>query len=133
MSKKSVGIGAEREIIHMFWKEGWAAVRVAGSGSIKYPSPDVLASNNLRKLAIECKSTRGVRQHFSRREIEELKQFSRVFGAEAWVAVKFKSGQKGWWFLSVEDLNETEKGYSVKPSMISTRGMSFEEVLGMLK
>ena len=130
MSKKSVGIGAEREILHKFWGSGWAAVRVAGSGAIKYPMPDVLASNNLRKLAIECKSTTGDRQYFSKKEITELQEFSRVFGAEPWVAVKFKGKTKGWFFLSLEDLNETAAGYSITPALLSVRGMSFEEVLG---
>lgn len=46
MSHKSKGINAEREIIHLFWSmPGWTACRVAGSGSMKYPSPDVIAGN----------------------------------------------------------------------------------------
>ena len=59
MSRKSKGINAERDLIHKFWNvEGWSAVRVAGSGSMKYPSADVLATNKLRRLAIECKTSK---------------------------------------------------------------------------
>ena len=58
MSRKSVGINAERELIHLFWSSGWSAVRIAGSGSSHYPSPDLIASNIARKLAIEAKVTK---------------------------------------------------------------------------
>ena len=59
MSKKGKGINAERELIHAFWKEkNWTAIRVAGSGCSKYPAPDIVAGNLLRKLAIECKSSK---------------------------------------------------------------------------
>ena len=53
MSRKSKGINAERDLIHKFWGTGkWSAVRIAGSGSMKYPSADILATNKLRTLAI---------------------------------------------------------------------------------
>ena len=59
MSRKSKGINAERELIHLFWKtNSWTAVRIAGSGSSKYPCPDILAANISRKIAIEAKSTK---------------------------------------------------------------------------
>ena len=63
MSRKSKGINAERELIHIFWKtKSWAACRVAGSGAIKYPAPDVLAGNGNILLAIECKACQGDKQ-----------------------------------------------------------------------
>ena len=65
MSRKSIGINAEREIIHLFWKHDWAAIRIAGSGSIRYPVPDVLAGNTLRQIAMECKSTQDTSKYFS--------------------------------------------------------------------
>ncbi|MBW2967284.1 Holliday junction resolvase, partial [Candidatus Woesearchaeota archaeon] len=37
MNRKAKGLSAERELIHMFWKNGWSALRVAASGAIKYP------------------------------------------------------------------------------------------------
>ena len=58
MSTKSKGINAERQLIHMFWSVKWTACRIAGSGSSKYPSPDIIAANRARKLAIEAKITK---------------------------------------------------------------------------
>ena len=91
MSRKSVGINAERELIHLFWSSGWSAVRVAGSGSSHYPSPDILASNISRKIAVEAKVTKDKSKYFSKEEIEQLRLFSEKFGAEPWIGVKFKN------------------------------------------
>ena len=66
MSFKSKGINGERELVHMFWNRGWACLRIAGSGSSKYPSPDILAGNKLRKLAIECKITKDQKKYFKK-------------------------------------------------------------------
>ncbi|MCC7574696.1 Holliday junction resolvase [Candidatus Woesearchaeota archaeon] len=126
MSLKSKGINAERDLVHKFWEFGWACIRVAGSGSSKYPSPDLLAGNNLRKFAIETKTTSGTNQYFSKKEIIELKDFAGRFGAESWVAIKFKGCS--WFFLSLEDLVETGKGFSASKSLCERRGLLFEEL-----
>ncbi len=127
MSRKSKGINAERELIHLFWQNGWSACRIAGSGSTKYPSPDVIAGNNVRKIAIECKSTKDIRQYFTKKEIEELKEFSRVFGAEPWVGVKFNNVD--WYFLTLEDLANNGEGYSTNIPCAKTKGFSFTELV----
>ncbi|MFP4568035.1 MAG: Holliday junction resolvase Hjc [Candidatus Woesearchaeota archaeon] len=126
MSLKSRGINAERDLVHRFWEIGWACIRVAGSGSSKYPSPDLLAGNNLRKFAIETKTCSGASQYFSKKEIFELRDFASRFGAESWVAIKFKGLL--WLFLSLEDLIETPKGFSASRSLCERRGLSFDEL-----
>lgn len=126
MSFKSRGINAERDLVHRFWEIGWACVRVAGSGSSQFPSPDLLAGNNLRKFAIETKTCSGNIQYFSKKEINELKFFANRFGAEFWVAIKFK-GEK-WVFLGLEDLMETGKSFAASRDLCERRGLSFEEL-----
>ena len=127
MSRKSKGINAERDLIHKFWANGWAALRVAGSGSSKYPSPDVLAGNNIRKLAIECKVTKDESRYLTKDEINDLKEFSRLFGAESWIAIKFN--QKGWYFLTIDDLKETENNYCVNFEIAKNKGIILEELI----
>jgi len=113
MSRKSKGLNAEREIVHLFWKTGnWAAIRVAGSGSIGYPAPDVIAGNGKRLLAIECKSSGAKSQYLTAKEIGELKEFCSVGGAEAVVGVRFDNN--GWFFFGIDDLRKTGKHYTVK-------------------
>ena len=127
MSLKSKGINAERELVHMFWAKEWACLRIAGSGSNRYPSPDVLVSNKLRRLAIECKTTKEQKKYFDKNGILALKKFADVFGAEPWIAVKFKGHE--WYFVTTEDLKETEKGFMVSVESAKGKGLLFEEVI----
>jgi Holliday junction resolvase len=127
MSSKSRGINAERDLIHKFWQEGWAAMRAAGSGSSQFPSPDVLASNNVRKVAIECKLTTASRQYFSKQEVKELLYFSEKFGAEPWFAVKFF--REEWFFFTVDDMKETDASYVVSVAQAKSRGVTFTDLV----
>ena len=129
MSTKSRGSNAERDLIHKFWANNWAAMRSAGSGSTKHPSPDIVAGNNLRRLAIECKLTTKDSQYFMDKEIYELKEFADNFGAEPWVAVKFF--RKEWVFLTLEDLESSGKHFVVSKKLAERRGFDFNEIINM--
>jgi len=131
MKAKIKGTAAERELIHLFWKNNWAAFRAAGSGSIKYPVPDIIAGNNLRKLAIEVKSTKEEKKYLTREDIDKLRTFSRMFGAEPWFAIRFD--KKQWFFLNIEDIQETEKQFVINKEIAERRGLSFEEVIGIFR
>jgi|TARA_B100002003_G_scaffold248795_1_gene283412 Holliday junction resolvase len=127
MSTKSKGSNAERELIHKFWANGFAAIRSAGSGSMKYPSPDILAAKNGRVLAIECKITKKQNKYFERKEIEDLLKFSKIFNAEPLIAVKFKGFD--WFFLRVGNLKETKKLFVIDVKLAENKGKSFENIL----
>lgn len=128
MSLKSKGINAERELVHMFWAKDWACLRIAGSGSSRYPSPDLLVGNKLRRLAVECKTTKEKSKYFAKEDIFALRKFADVFGAEPWVAVKFKGHE--WYFVSLEDLKDTGNGFSLNVDGAKNKGLLFEEMLG---
>ena len=131
-NKKQKGSCAERELIHEFWKNNWAAVRVAGSGSMKYPSPDIVASNALRRLAVECKAVGNEKKYLGQDEIEQLLSFSRLFGAEAWFAIRFDN--EDWYFFNVEDLKSTKgNNYSLDLDLAKLKGLKFEEVIGIFR
>ena len=127
MSRKSKGINAERDLIHKFWDKGWGAIRVAGSGSSRYPSPDILAGNNIRKLAIECKVTKEPNVYIKKEQITDLSDFSRIFGAEPWIAVRLQ--ESPWHFITIEDTKETDSNFLVNMELIKNRGLLFEELL----
>lgn len=129
MSKKSKGISYERELIHLFWDEDWAAFRAAGSGSIKYPCPDVIAGDARRKLALEVKKTKKERKYFKSEEVDALQEFGSRFGAEAWVGVRFH--RTPWMFLPIHDLEETPKNYVVRKEQADLSGFQFEELISM--
>lgn len=127
MSVKSKGTKAERELLHLFWSKGWACIRSAGSGSMKYPGPDLIASNKARRLAVECKSTKKKKQYLDEHDVNQLKEFCEIFGAEPWFAVRF--ARMNWLFLSLEDLEKTENGYVIDLEVAERRGLLFDEVI----
>lgn len=127
MSRKKKGLDAERELVRSFWANGWAAVRVAGSGSSHYPSPDIVVGKEGRRLAIEAKVTSDAKKYFPQDEINQLKYFANTFGAEAWVAVKFMGTP--WAFFNLEDLRETTSSYVITQTDVAMKGLSFEELI----
>lgn len=131
-NKKAKGSGNERELFHMLWENSWACVRIAGSGSTTKPAPDLLAGNSNRKIAIECKSLKGEKQYFEKKEIEDLLEFSKTFGAEAWVGVRFD--HVGWRFLLAENLTKTKgENFVASFDFLEKNGMKFEELIGKFK
>ncbi|MCM2324965.1 MAG: Holliday junction resolvase Hjc [Candidatus Woesearchaeota archaeon] len=122
---KIKGSNAERELIRLFWGIGWAAIRSAGSGSMHYPSPDVLAGNKIRRLALEAKATKDDKKYFSMEDIAQLKNFSNYFGAEPWIAIKFD--RKDWVFINPDDLKSTGENFAFYLKDLEN-GLSFEEL-----
>lgn len=102
-------------------------MRAAGSGSQQYPSPDVIASNNLRTLAIECKLTTETRKYFTKQEVKELIFFAEKFGAESWLAVKFF--REPWYFFTIDSATETKESYVVTLEQAKSCGITFKELL----
>ncbi|MBI4981419.1 Holliday junction resolvase [Candidatus Woesearchaeota archaeon] len=128
MNTKAKGTAGERELIHFLNDNGWSAIRSAGSGSMKYPSPDILAGNAIRRLAIECKITKDKNKYFAPDEVEQLRTFSRNFGAEAWIGIKF-AGEE-WYFLMLEDLENTGVNFGASVELAKRRGLTKEELIG---
>ena len=112
MSKKR-GIAAERELLHLLWKKGWAVARVAGSGSMPEPSCDLLAGNSIenRRFAIECKTSRSKRKYLSKAQMEDFVGFAERFGLEPLLAVRFV--REGWFFLYPEHFDDTGKHFAI--------------------
>ena len=125
---KSKGTRAERELLHRFWENKWAAMRSAGSGSTTRPSPDLLASKNNKTLAIECKSIKSKNHHFNKEEINQLVLFSKIFGAKPIIGMRFNN--KGWFFLDVNTLQPNKNGnYTVSLKLSKEIGKSFDSLI----
>ena len=127
MGNKAKGSNTERELLHMFWSRNFATIRSAGSGSMRYPGPDLLVGNLVRRMAIECKSSKDSKIYLSDYDVDQLKNFSKVFDARPWFAVRF--ARKEWLFISIEDIEKTQKGYVIDSKKAELRGLSFEELV----
>lgn len=130
MKKKIKGSVAERELLDKFWDNEWVAIRVAGSGSTKYPSPDIIAGNGYRRFVIEVKYVNNTKKYFTAKEIKELKYFARKFGSEGLIAIKFQN--INWFILSIEELRETERSYYADVNLVKNKGFLFEDFLKVM-
>ncbi len=125
---KAKGTNAERDLVHKFHALGWSCIRVAGSGSTRYPAPDVLAGNGHRRIAIEAKVCSGTRKYFSAEDIEQLMVFAVNFGCEFWLAVKFSRSE--WAFFHPEDLKSTKTAFVASVELKDRIGMTLNELVG---
>lgn len=82
------GADFERELVRSCWERGWAAARIAGSGSVSYDVPDVVALKENRIISIECKSTRKEKLSL-RKAMESLEKFVDTAGGNGYLAIKF--------------------------------------------
>ena len=129
MGTKAKGSRAERELLDMFWKTGsWAGYRSAGSGSTPLPSPDLLVGNGKRYLAIECKSLKTKAKYLKPEQIKELIEFSKRFGAEAWIGLRFNN--LGWYFVQPERLEKSKKGSLIASlEILKEQGLTFDKLI----
>lgn len=128
INSKAKGTQGERELVRLFNESGWSCVRIAGSGSSRYPSPDIIAGNALRRVAIECKVTKDKKKYFQNADIKQLQIFSEQFGAESWIGVKFPT--EPWYFLMLEDLEDTGSCRAVSVELAKRKGLKAEELMG---
>ena len=127
VNQKAKGTFAERELIHLLWKRGWYSVRIAGSGVSRYPCPDIIAGNGLRRLVIECKSSADSTRYIEKKQVTELVDFGKKLGAEPWIGFRFN---KDWYFISIDDLKDSGKSMAVSEELVKTKGLSINEIAG---
>ncbi len=131
MSTKRKGIRGERELVKMFEENNWAAIRVAGSGSSRFPSPDILAGNSSRRIAMECKMINADKKYLSDADVNQLETFAIKYGAESWIGIKFS--KMPWYFITIGDMTKTNKSYVISREEIKKKGFMFDDLIGFRK
>ncbi len=131
MAKK--GSAEERDLVHKLWERNFAAMRApASGGATKRPLPDVLAGNGKLYLAIEVKTTTKDKVYIDSSQIEELCEFSKIFGATAYIGVRFKYTK--WLFIEPERTPRTKNGnYKVEKDYVLEKGLEIDEIAGIDK
>ena len=108
---KAKGSSAERELLDRLWQSSFAVLRAAGSGSTSHDACDLVAGRSGKSYAIEVKACVGNKQYISAEQMKELLDFSKAFGAQPFVAVKFT--RKGWFILAATKIKQTGKLFGV--------------------
>ena len=131
MAKK--GSAEERELVHKLWDRGFAAMRApASGGATKKSLPDVVAGNGKIYLAIEVKTTTKDKINIDSVQIDELCEFSQMFGAKPYIGVRFKYTK--WLFLEPKNTPRTKKGnYRVEKDYALEKGLEIDEIAGIDK
>ncbi|PIO00614.1 Holliday junction resolvase [archaeon CG10_big_fil_rev_8_21_14_0_10_43_11] len=96
MSKRKGSI-YERELLAQFHERGFSGVRVAGSGSSQFPSPDLVVGKDARVFAVEVKATRKKSVYVANEQLTQLMLFAKNFGCTPLIGVKFIGF--GWRFF----------------------------------
>ncbi len=122
---KHKGSNAERELLHMFFDKTWAALRVAGSGSTKELSCDLIAGKEGKKYVIEVKSSKKDSIYISKEQIQNLMILSEIFGLKPVIATRFN--YEGWLFIDPKHLKDTGKYFSVSLENARTNGQKFSQ------
>ncbi len=123
MNKKYVkGVAFEREIVEKFTKEGFIAMRIAGSGRYSELLPDVVVMKNGITAVFQCKKTKKNKIYPSK-TIENLKKFKEIANVKCFLAVKFN--KKDARFYEIEKISE-------KSISLESNFLTYEEVIKKL-
>ena len=124
---KAKGSRTERELLKLFWDNNYWCIRVAGSGSMPLPCPDLLAGKKGKSIAVECKSSKSNRAIISQEQVEELKEFAKGFGAQSWIGVRFD--KTAWHFIEPKQLKKGNKHHSISKEFALEKGIHFKEFI----
>ncbi len=112
MNVKAKGSRYERELVRKFWDAGFGVIRAPTSGGATSRAlPDIVAGNGKVYYAIEVKMKKELPIYIREEQVEEIREFSKRFGAKAFVAVKLP--YKEWKFIPLESLSRNSKNYKV--------------------
>ena len=66
-------------------------------------------------------------KYLPKEDVEQLKKFADIFGAEPWIAVRFKGYD--WYFISLGDMLEAKKSFIIDVGTAKSKGLLFEEMV----
>ncbi len=104
------GARSERELINFFYKLNYSVIRSAGSG-VNSLSPDIIVIKNKKGFAFECKAWDRSSLSIDKDRYKSLKDWENNTGMNTFIA--WRMNIKGWYFIKPEEMNETDKHYTI--------------------
>lgn len=121
---KHKGSNAERELLKIFFTQGWKAARIAGSGVNDLSPCDLIAAKLGRKgYTIEVKSSKKPSIYITKEQISDFIIFSSLMGLTPVIALRFN--REGWLFLDPKHLKDTGKFWAVSLQTAKEKGKRF--------
>jgi len=127
MNRYSKGARGERELLAKFAELGYSVMRSAGSG-VNSISPDIIAIRSGKGFAFECKAWE-TSVTIEPEKYEVLKRWENNAGLRSFIA--WRMNGKGWFFIPIGKLRQTEKSYRISKKEAFEYGMSIELVLSL--
>jgi Holliday junction resolvase len=129
MSNYTKGARGERELLEIFYEEGFVGLRAPSSGSTtERELPDLIVGCNGQAICLEVKRCSGDYFYIDSEEIEDLYTFSDAFGTDAYIAIRFDY-QREWRFFKEDMMHKTDGDrYRVKKENID-KGLKLSEII----
>ncbi|MBS3061241.1 MAG: Holliday junction resolvase [Candidatus Diapherotrites archaeon] len=128
MSHYNKGSAAERELIGLFYDQGFAVVRAAGSGTNALTSPDLVVLRNGKAFAVEAKAWAKNNLSIDRIQFDDLLLWAKKAGCTALFAWKYP--RQGWFFLLPEAFHETGRGFAISYKDAIAKKIDFNVLIG---
>ncbi|MCL5007652.1 MAG: Holliday junction resolvase Hjc [Candidatus Marsarchaeota archaeon] len=110
MNRYVKGARGERELMDIFYKNGYSVMRSAGSG-VNSISPDIISYKGGRGLAFECKAWAKSSLSIDVEKFDVLKGWESNTSMETFIA--WKMNNKGWFFIKLDEMSKASKSYTV--------------------
>jgi Holliday junction resolvase len=127
MNRYVKGARGERELLSIFAQMGFSVMRSAGSG-VNSISPDIIAIKSGKGFAFECKAWESS-VAIEPEKYEVLKSWESNTGLRTFIA--WRMNGKGWFFIPIAKLRQTEKNYRISKKEAFENGMSMEQLISM--
>jgi len=125
------GARRERELVNLIDGTSYAVMRAPASGAgTERELPDVLCGNGDDFYAIEAKSSGGDPTYVGKEEVEGLNYFSKNFGAESRIAVRFD--YMDWYFFHPSEMYQTDAGSHRCKEATAEDGTHFDELFEVI-
>ncbi|MFP3214934.1 MAG: Holliday junction resolvase Hjc [Candidatus Micrarchaeota archaeon] len=127
MNRYVKGARGERELLAKFAELGYSVMRSAGSG-VNSISPDIIAIKSGKGFAFECKAWE-TSVAIEQEKYNVLKNWENNTGLKTFIA--WRMNGKGWFFIPIDKLRQTEKSYRISKKEAFEHGMSMEQILSL--
>ncbi len=120
------GARSERELINFFYKLNYSVIRSAGSG-VNSLSPDIIVIKNKQGFAFECKAWDRTSLSIDKDRYQSLVDWETNTGMSTFLA--WRMNIKGWYFIKLDEMNETNKHYTVTMTKALTIGRNLDKLI----